>query len=45
MLQQKQQLQQQLTTKTDEISDLQLSKAAIQEHANRLDAELIGVQE
>lgn len=45
MLQQKQALQQQLTQKQDQISELDLAKAQIQEHANRLDAELIGVKE
>ena len=45
MLQQKQALQQQLKQKDDHVADLELAKASIQEHANRLEAELLGVKE
>jgi len=45
MLQQKQALQQQLKQKDDQVADLELAKASIQEHANRVEAELLGVKE
>lgn len=45
MLQQKQALQQQLKQKDDAVADLESAKSGIQEHSNRIEAELLGLKE